>query len=90
MTAAADDVFQSDPDRIILACNIGQVQAWRPGTYGETSVNLSFCANFKRGESGSYTSSSHNFTIADARNIAAVLLKAADHAESLIPQEEAA
>lgn len=84
------DIYTTDPDRLLLDCAIGSVQAWKAND-GDVAVNLSFYATFihKADDMRSYTSSTHNLTIADARNIAAALITAADHAEALAAKDAA-
>lgn len=83
--------FDSD-GRILFGCAIGSLQAW-PAEKADVSVALSFYATFSHvGETGSYTSSTHNLTAADARDLAAALLRAAEHADAVavVAQQEAA
>lgn len=85
------DVYIPDPDRMIVDCSIGNVQAWKPLHKGGTAIALSFFASLDRYKDAmeSYTSSSLNLTIADVRSIAETLLRAADHAEALVAKDAA-
>jgi hypothetical protein len=82
------DIYTPDPDRMIVNCAIGNVQAWKAAE-NDAAVALSFYASLDRYAHGlkSYVSSTLNLKIADARSVAASLLMAADHAEKLAAKE---
>lgn len=91
-TSASGDVYTSDPDRALFGCAIGSLQAW-PADADDVAISLSFYAKFQHvDDNPSYTSATHNFTSAVARNLAAALIRAADHADAVvkIAQQEAA
>ena len=70
-------------DRIIKHTTIGDVQAWSAPN-GDVAINLSYYATIAHGTSNAaYCSQSLNLTAADARDLAKVLIEAADHADSV-------
>ena len=80
-------------NRIIKDCSIGQVQAYTPYPGDNIAVNLSFYASMRHAKSRTaYVSQTLNMTAADARDLARVLIEAADHADKvrIVPEQEAA
>jgi len=70
-------------DRKIFSCAIGDVHSFLPSEPDGAAVCLMYYGRFSHvGERKSYISSSHYFTAADARNVAAALIKAADFADA--------
>ncbi len=84
------DVYQHDPDRILVNTTTGSVQAWGSKAIGsgDVVVSASFYCLPQHGGSG-HSTTSHFMTVADARSLADALTRAADHAESLIAKEAA-
>lgn len=79
MTAAT----HSDSTRLYRTTRIGSVQAW-PEPVGEPALTVSFYASVILGaEVKSYISQNINLTVADARDLARVLIEAADHADKV-------
>ena len=78
--------------RIIKDCAIGQIQAYAAQA-GDIAVNLGFYADMKHASSkAAYISQNLNMTADDARDLARVLLEAADHADAvrIVREAEAA
>lgn len=84
-------VYICDPDRILINTNIGSVQAWRAEA-GAISVGV--CTYTHINDRASYIQQTLNMTAEDARDLALVLIEAADHADKVkitaSPVEEAA
>lgn len=89
------DIPYSDPTRLYRNTRIGSVQAW-PEPSGKPALTVSFYAGIMLGaDDKSYISQNINLTVADARDLARVLIEAADHADKVrmevsAPVEEAA
>lgn len=83
------DIYICDPNRILLDTPIGSIQAWGAAS-NDTSVSMSFYAAMKHAASETaYVGQTLNMSSTDARNLAAVLIKAADHADSVCTDEPA-
>lgn len=79
-------------NRIIKDCTIGQIQAYAAQA-GDIAVNIGFYADMKHASSkAAYISQNLNLTADDARDLARVLLEAADHADKvrIVPAEQEA
>ena len=84
----SDDIYIPDPSRIIRRTTTGDVQAWAAPP-GDAAVNFSLYARVMHGTSEvAYTSQSLNLTVADARDLARVLIEAADHADKVSPKDQ--
>lgn len=83
------DIYICDPNRILLDAPIGGIQAWGAAST-DVSVSMSFYAAMKHAASETaYISQNLNLSSADARKLAAVLIKAADHADKVCTDEPA-
>lgn len=77
------DIYTRDPNRIIKRTSVGDVQAW-PAPDGAVSVNLSIYAHVQNmATETAYMSHSLNINSADARDLARILIEAADHADAV-------
>ncbi len=83
----SDDVYQTDPNRILVRTTTGGVQAWKADT-AATAVVVSFDLNPRDAGAG-HAQFSQFMTTADARSLADALIRAAGHAESLLRAEAA-
>lgn len=73
----------TDDKRIIKRTTIGDVQAWA-ASVDQVSVNLTIYANVHHMQTKTaYMSQSLNMSGADARDLARVLIEAADHADAV-------
>lgn len=73
----------SDPNRILIETSIGQVQAWKPNG-DDTSICFALYAGVLHTSSKkAYVSSALYMTAAEARDLAVVLMQAADHVEAV-------
>lgn len=83
------DIYTRDPNRIVLSSPVGDIQAWGASA-SATSVVMSLYANVEHASTKTaYVSQSLNMSATDARQLAAVLIKAADHANKVCTDEPA-
>lgn len=82
------DDWARDPSRIIKRTTTGDVQAWSARA-GDTAVNFTLYASILHAATkAAYVSQSLNLTAADARDLARVLIEAADHADKVCIVED--
>lgn len=80
---APDSIYIRDPDRILRDTRVGQVQAWSAKS-DDVAVVIGTYAHIQDSQTkAAYYSNSLYMTAADARDLARVLIEAADHAEKV-------
>lgn len=77
------DIYQRDPNRILVHTSTGHVQAWKPEG-DDVAICMALTAGIKhKGDTQSWIGFTQYMTAAEARDLAVVLTQAADHVEAL-------